>query len=210
METPPERVRASEILALHSDIQPRVMSLGAAACIIGRAPSCDVVIARALVSRQHARIDAQGVRFVITDMGSVNGTYVNGQRLQGSHLLADDDQLGFGTANADLRFIDPDPTAFVAARLSYDEQAMVFVLNGKRLDLAPLPFRLLAHLYRHSGSVCSREDLALAMWGRSFEPGLDSDAFDQALASLRRALREAAPDQELIKTRRGIGYQLLL
>jgi two-component system, NtrC family, sensor kinase len=46
---------------------------------IGRAPSNTVVLSDPLVSRRHARISAEGKRFIIEDLGSVNGTLVNNQ-----------------------------------------------------------------------------------------------------------------------------------
>jgi hypothetical protein len=48
------------------------------------------------VSRQHARIMRQGGLMVIEDLGSTNGTFVNGVRLTGAHTLASGDMIGLG------------------------------------------------------------------------------------------------------------------
>lgn len=62
---------------------PRHEALLCIPALIGRDPStCAVVVPHPTVSRQHARIDQQGAGFTITDMGSRNGTSVNGRRLQ--------------------------------------------------------------------------------------------------------------------------------
>ena len=49
--------------------------------VIGRDPGCDVVIAVPAVSSQHARLSWHGGQLVLEDLGSANGTYVNGERV---------------------------------------------------------------------------------------------------------------------------------
>jgi serine phosphatase RsbU (regulator of sigma subunit) len=64
--------------------------------ILGRDPSCDVRVAANHVSRRHAIIlEGQGIYYV-EDLESVNGTYVNGQRLTQRTRLNHGDKLGFG------------------------------------------------------------------------------------------------------------------
>lgn len=54
-------------------------------CVIGR-KDCDIVIGDALISRRHARIDLVGDELVIEDLGSTNGTFVNGSEVKRSVL----------------------------------------------------------------------------------------------------------------------------
>jgi predicted component of type VI protein secretion system len=63
---------------------------------IGRDPSNDIVINDPQVSRQHARITRQGQMVVIEDLGSTNGTFANGVRLTGSHVMSNGDVIGLG------------------------------------------------------------------------------------------------------------------
>jgi hypothetical protein len=65
---------------------------------IGRDPNNDIVINDPQVSRQHARIRRQGGLTVIEDMGSTNGTFVNGMRLANPHTLANGDSISLGDA----------------------------------------------------------------------------------------------------------------
>ena len=63
---------------------------------VGRDPHNDISISDPQISRQHARIVRRGDQMVIEDVGSTNGTYVNGMRLSGPHTLASGDVIGLG------------------------------------------------------------------------------------------------------------------
>ena len=63
---------------------------------VGRDPSNDIVINDPQVSRQHLRITRQGQMVVIEDLGSTNGTFANGVRLTGPHVLSNGDVIGMG------------------------------------------------------------------------------------------------------------------
>ena len=79
---------------------------------IGRDVNNDVVISDSEVSRKHARITIQAGGHVLEDLGSTNGTFVNGQRLMGPHLLRQGELIMFGE-NVSLTFepgFDPDAT----------------------------------------------------------------------------------------------------
>jgi DNA-binding response OmpR family regulator len=203
-ETPPAR-----LVALSEDVTPAEFLLTGAEHTVGRSTGCDIVVRRGTVSRLHARIVREGPRYVLRDAGSANGTFVNGQPLAGDHVLGDRDAVGLGAAGALLRFVDPDPTLVPASRLRFDERTQIFFLGPHPLDLPPGQHRLLLHLYRHLGELCTREDCARAIWGRDYDPGLDAEALDRAISNLRGALRRADDAADLLQTRRGLGYVLL-
>ena len=63
--------------------------------LIGRSPDCDVFLDDVTVSRRHAEIVREEGAFVIRDLGSLNGTFVNRHRIESSVLSADDEvQIG--------------------------------------------------------------------------------------------------------------------
>lgn len=199
----------ARLVALADDVTPSEFLLSGSEHTLGRAPGCDIVVPRQTISRLHARITREGLRYVLRDAGSANGTFVNGQPLVGPHLLSDHDTIGLGAATALLRFLDPDPTVVTAVRLRFDERGQRFLLNGQPLDLPPSQFRLLLHLYRNQGAVCNRASCAEAIWGRDYDPGLDAEALDRVVSNLRASLRRVDPSADLIQTRRGLGYVLL-
>jgi len=63
---------------------------------IGRDSTNGIVINDAEVSRRHARLTFQGGKYVLEDLGSTNGTFVNGQRLAGPRVLKPGEVVSFG------------------------------------------------------------------------------------------------------------------
>ncbi len=74
----------------------QVFELPRSTISIGRDPGNSVVINDPQISRQHARITPQGGLMVLEDLGSTNGTTVNGLRITGAHTLAHGDEIGLG------------------------------------------------------------------------------------------------------------------
>jgi len=63
---------------------------------IGRDATNEIVINDAEISRRHARLTFQGGKYVLEDLGSTNGTFVNGQRLAGPRVLKAGEVISFG------------------------------------------------------------------------------------------------------------------
>ncbi len=63
---------------------------------IGRDSTNEIVINDAEVSRRHSRLTFQGGKYVLEDLGSTNGTFVNGQRLAGPRVLKPGEVVSFG------------------------------------------------------------------------------------------------------------------
>lgn len=64
--------------------------------IIGRHPECTLQINSNMVSRKHARVVRQSGEYFVEDIGSGNGTFVNGKKIEGSTTLHHDDRIKLG------------------------------------------------------------------------------------------------------------------
>jgi hypothetical protein len=67
---------------------------------IGRQASCRVVFNDSNVSREHAQLRRSADGWKLLDLGSTNGTKINGVKITEEQLLANGDELGFGTSSA--------------------------------------------------------------------------------------------------------------
>lgn len=73
--------------------------------IIGRDPQADIRLPSPVVGRHHARISREGVDLVVEDLRSLNGTFVNGVRVDGTAVLRPDDTLR--VADIELLYVLP-------------------------------------------------------------------------------------------------------
>ncbi len=72
---------------------------------IGRAEDNDLRLTDPKVSRHHARIERKGADYVLTDLGSANGTYVEGQRLTEPHTLEQGERFTIG--DTEITYLEP-------------------------------------------------------------------------------------------------------
>lgn len=67
---------------------------------VGRSSHADIVLADPSVSGHHAKLTLHGDAFAVVDLGSANGTTVDGHPVQGSYVLRGGETIGFGEARA--------------------------------------------------------------------------------------------------------------
>ena len=79
----------------------RRIEIGETPLVIGRMPECDVALSDPNVSRRHAEVRRQGTGFVVVDLGSTNGTRVNGAQIK-ERVLNNGDEITVGASK--LRF----------------------------------------------------------------------------------------------------------
>jgi hypothetical protein len=83
---------------------------------IGRDLNNEIVISDPEISRRHSRIFIQGVNYVLEDLGSTNGTFVNGQRLMGPYVMQPGEVITLGEhINMEFEMAQVDPDATVAS-----------------------------------------------------------------------------------------------
>jgi DNA-binding winged helix-turn-helix (wHTH) protein len=87
--------------------------------VLGRDPSLELCVDSASVSRRHARLRIGGGEVLLEDLGSKNGTFVNGQRVAGAVPLSHRDQLCVGSIELRFRVLSAPPsTETIAERLT--------------------------------------------------------------------------------------------
>ena len=89
-------------LVIREDGGERTVPLTAESVTIGRLADCDVVVKDKGASRKHAQLRLRDGTWVLTDLGSTNGTRLNGQTVQ-SRELADGDKITIGTTVVEFR-----------------------------------------------------------------------------------------------------------
>jgi pSer/pThr/pTyr-binding forkhead associated (FHA) protein len=77
--------------------EEREYPLGEGETLIGRGHECGLRLLSTQVSRVHARVRGTRGGVTLEDLGSKNGTWVNGERREGAVQLADGDEVTFGT-----------------------------------------------------------------------------------------------------------------
>ena len=107
---------------------PQDYELSQAEVTIGRDPACEISISQTSVSRRHARLSRKGDRYYVEDLGSSNGTTLNGKFVQGATPLNTGDQIGLG-AEVTLVFEDPAqksvPTSLSQASIEEIQQTIL-------------------------------------------------------------------------------------
>jgi hypothetical protein len=91
--------------------------------LVGRDPSCEVVVSDGSVSRRHARLEWRGAEWWVVDQGSANGTYVNSLKIAET-ALKDGQELRFG-ALAFRVDLTEDPEATVASPVFPAEETIM-------------------------------------------------------------------------------------
>ena len=71
--------------------------------IVGRSPNADIVIGAGYVSARHARFSLMGQNLFVEDLGSTNGTAVNGQRISEPCALRNNDVVNVGDVSIRVR-----------------------------------------------------------------------------------------------------------
>ena len=91
-----ERARARQESALLLMGGKRLV-VGPAGVTLGRSRQCDVTVDDPNVSRTHAEVRPRGGSWVLSDLGSTNGSRLNGQRVEGTEVLKPGDEIELGT-----------------------------------------------------------------------------------------------------------------
>jgi pSer/pThr/pTyr-binding forkhead associated (FHA) protein len=206
-------VSAEAVLVLErSPGEPgRKWKLSDAEASIGRGSDCDIVLDDPEVSRRHAVIRRDGDRYVLADLGSKNGTHLNGAPLMRASALRDGDEISIAPRFR-FRFVDLDATVPSRAPhrgLRIDETTRLVSVHGHVLDpaLAPAQYALLTLLAGEPGRVYTRDEIADRCYPDA-QGGVSDLAIDGVVRRLRSRLSAVDPQTEWVEAVRGHGFRL--
>lgn len=100
----------------------------------------------------------------------------------------------------------PAPTRQNDAVFAHDAEGHRIRYRGRVLDLTRYEYGLLAALLQRPGAVLTRAQLMDRVWGDALESG--DRTVDTHIKTLRAKLRDVSPDEDPIRTHRGLGYSL--
>ncbi len=192
-----------------TDAAGRRFALAEQPIIIGRSDKCAIFIADPRASRRHAQIAWDGEIATLSDLGSANGTFLNGRRVSAPEVLRDGDEIA--VASAVLTFHDPASTLRAGnfPLLVVDAKTGELWVNRKAISLSPKEQALFDLLYRNANAPISKQQIAEAVW-----PEYAAQVYDYQIESLVKRLREKIePDPSnpvLILTMHGRGYKLVV
>jgi len=185
--------------------------------VLGRDDECDIVLPERQISRQHIRILREDAQFFIEDLESRNGTWINGQRIQGRQELFDGDEVHVALAIR-MRFIGSGATAplpfelpeNIGGRLRLDRESRRVFIEDEEIDppLSLPQYRLLELLYINDGRVCTRDNVVETVWPDVMGDGVSEQAIDALVRRLRDRLAEYDEETQYIVTVRGHGFRL--
>jgi DNA-binding winged helix-turn-helix (wHTH) protein len=209
---------APTLMVKPQDGTPREIEWAEVTLSIGRDRSNDIVIDHPLASRRHAKLERNDTGCYIQDLGSTNGTFVNGQRISEYTLLHNQDQIL--VADTLLTFHDPEATMKgplpdeIMRRirgeedLHLDSRAKEVYVRGTRLDppLTVKEFQLLELLSNRKGQVVSKDEIANNVWDYEV---FDYNAIDALIYRLRQRIEPDPAHPRYVVTVRGFGYKLV-
>jgi DNA-binding response OmpR family regulator len=150
----------------------------------------------------------------LTDLGSRNGTFVNGRELAEPYALQDGDEIQLAYC-CKLAFVGAEATAPVILEerdegLRMDVESKRVWVAGKELipPLSLAQYRLLELLYQEPGRVFSRDEVVQTVWPEDDRDGISEQAIDALIRRLRERLGDTDPETQYVVTVRGHGFRL--
>jgi predicted component of type VI protein secretion system len=189
--------------------------------VIGReVGEVDLLLPERQVSRKHAKIERTEEGFMLTDMASKNGTFLNGKEVRDPKRLQDGDEIQIALC-VKIAFVGSDATAPLNARPI--SKAMRAAVRGIRLDkegrrvfvaeqelnppLSLQQYKMLELLMDANGGLVSRQNLVEKVWEGDSAYGVSEQAIDALVRRLRDRVTELDPEHEYIVTVRGHGLR---
>jgi pSer/pThr/pTyr-binding forkhead associated (FHA) protein len=190
--------------------------------LVGRDNSCNVVIQNRQVSRYHARFVHLNRGVQLEDLGSKNGTHINGQEVLEPIFLQDGDVIQIAFAQQFI-YMSSDSTIplelTTEKNIGVDQSSRLLRLENRSRrvwigDVELLPplsvsqYQLLDLLYENPDRVVTRAEMIQTVWGKKDAVGVSEQALDALIRRLRDRLSAINANHKFLITIRGHGLRL--
>ncbi len=186
-------------------------------CVIGKPPDADVQLTSPYVSRSHAEVVEIEGRHRLCDLGSKNGTLLNGASVPPEgRWLSDCDRVELAQGHVVLRYQSGTSTITLLDHASPDAAVLVdaasreVYLGGVRVEppLSRKEFDVLNLLYERRGQACSKDDIAEVGWSDRTDGDVSDGEIEQCVRRIRLRIEPEPSVPKLVETVRGYGYKM--
>ena len=166
------------------------------------------------ISRLHARVVWRDDHYEIEDLGSKNGTHLNGRDVVTPQALHDGDEIQIALRYK-LAFVDAGATAPLSLDAPLPSAACGSMRPGTRCTSTasrssrrslPSSTGCWKSCWRRAGVVV-RDDIVRAVWPDALDGGVSEQSIDALVRRLRERLAEVDPEHQYIVTMRGHGFR---
>ena len=187
--------------------------------VIGKSPSVDIAVANPFISRRHAQIIQEKGQYQIRDLGSKNGTFLNGSPVGSAwQRLHNGDRIELARSQVILRFqaesttitLPPAVAGALGATIEVQARSREVRVGTMLLEppLSRKEFDVLHLLYQRRGEACSKDQIAAGGWPERHQGDVGDQEIEQCIRRIRlRVERDPSRPQYLV-TVRGYGYKL--
>lgn len=166
---------------------------------VGRDPGCSIQIVHPSVSRHHARLSIDGQHWRVEDLGSKNGTFLSGEKIDGPQNLGTNALLQFGDVYCSLAPANRHTESIAGERLDHSRQWRMRLspsLGSRGLVTESLQAILELSDFHRGFALLASEDKS--QWRVISRSGIDSKEFDSdefsgSLGSVRECVRTCRP-----------------
>ena len=130
------RVPVSRLLAqraAHAGGAGQLVSMRNDTTIFGRDPACDQVLDDPMISARHARVSRKAGKMMVEDLGSANGTFLNGRRVQGTEPIQPGDELTIGSYMFRLNAAGDFERRDYRGNITIEARGLTMQVPGKKL-----------------------------------------------------------------------------
>ncbi len=199
----------------------RYAVVGSKPFVSGRPPFADLGHESRTISRRHAEILSVIDGYVIRDLGSINGTTVNGKAVGSDPVrLLSGDIISLADGAAELRFELGSKTVKLDqsnapvdgeldSELVVDSRTREVSVSGEPVipSLSRKEFDLLEALFSSAGDALSIQELAAIVWPERVDGSVDATEVSQLVTRIRRRIRMPVDGVQIISVR-GFAYRL--